>query len=94
MEGEEKVSRISKIVIRRYTNFQRKRRIYIIDRTKKEIVIADRYLLWNLDIGFIFGFTRDDEDVSVQSGEKLLDKSGKLTWPEFSRNSVDFRSKT
>lgn len=88
MEGEEKVSRISKIVIRRYTNFQRKRRIYIIDRTKKEIVIADRYLLWNLDIGFIFGFTRDDEDVSVQSGEKLLDKSGKLTWP---RNSPGIR---
>lgn len=88
MEEEEKVSRISKIVIRRYTNFQRKRRIYIIDRTKKEIVIADRYLLWNLDIGFIFGFTRDDEDVSVQSGEKLLDKSGKLTWP---RNSPGIR---
>lgn len=58
VEEEEKVSRISKIVIRRYTNFQRKRRIYIIDRTKKEIVIADRYLLWNLDIGFIFEFTR------------------------------------
>lgn len=92
MEEEEKIFQISKIVIRRYTNFQRKRRIYIIDRTKKEIVIADRYLLWNLDIGFIFGFTRDDEDVSpvqsVDRGEKLLDKSGKLTWP---RNSPGIR---
>lgn len=89
MEGEEKVSRISKIVIHEFPKREEDTRYaYIIDRTKKEIVIADRYLLWNLDIGFIFGFTRDDEDVSVQSGEKLLDKSGKLTWP---RNSPGIR---
>lgn len=59
VEGEEKVSRISKIVIHEFPKREEDTRYaYIIDRTKKEIVIADRYLLWNLDIGFIFEFTR------------------------------------
>lgn len=97
VEEEEKVSRISKIVIRRYTNFQRKRRIYIIDRTKKEIVIADRYLLWNLDIGFIFEFTRRRRRVTGSKCRPRRETSRQVGQidlaKEFSRNSVDFRSK-
>lgn len=100
MEEEEKVSRISKIVIRRYTNFQRERRIHDMHISSIEL---RKKSLSRIDISFGISTlgssssSPDDEDVSpvqsVDQGEKLLDKSGKLTWPEFSRNSVDFRSK-